>query len=58
MNLFKVILVLFAIYFVRRVYQFYKFAKLQQELLRDQLRSSPPPKQSDKSIEAEYKVID
>lgn len=58
MNLFRLILILFGIYFIRRVYQFFKFLKLQNQALQEQLRSQNKTQKEENSIEAEYKIID
>ena len=60
MNLLKIILIAFTIYFVRRMFQLYKFVKVQhQEIqnLKEQFNKEAH-KSNDSSINAEYKVID
>lgn len=54
MNLLRIILILFAIYFFRRIYQFYKFLKKQNELIQQKKQQESRPQ----SIDAEYRVID
>ncbi|HLW57169.1 MAG TPA: hypothetical protein VKY27_07275 [Bacteriovoracaceae bacterium] len=55
MNLLRIILILFAVYFFRRIYQFYKFVKKQNQLI--QQRNQEQEKKPE-SIDAEYRVID
>lgn len=61
MNLLRLILFFFAVYFIRRVYQFYKLVKYQnqqlQELAKAKAQESSPTTTS-QSIDAEFKVID
>jgi hypothetical protein len=60
MRLFKIILVFFAIYFIRRFWQFYKVVeKRGQELHAQEDALKEQQKASDgKVVDAEYKVID
>ncbi len=62
MNLLKIILIAFAIYFIRRMFQLYKFVKVQnQEIqnLKEQFnKQANSNAQNEQSINAEYKVID
>ena len=62
MNLLKIILIAFAIYFIRRMFQLYKFVKIQnQEIqnLKEKFdKQANSNTQNDQSINAEYKVID
>lgn len=62
MNLLKIILIAFAIYFIRRMFQLYQFVKIQnQEIqnLKEQFnKQASGNTQNEQSINAEYKVID
>lgn len=62
MNLLKIILIAFAIYFIRRMFQLYKFVKIQnQEIqnLKEKFdKQGNSNTQNEQSIKAEYKVID
>lgn len=62
MNLIKIILIAFAIYFIRRMFQLYKFVKIQnQEIqnLKEQFsKQANHSDQNEKTINADYKVID
>lgn len=61
MKLFKIILVFFAIYFIRRFWQFYKAVEKRGHDLHAQeeaLKNQQPKPPDSKVIEAEYKVID
>lgn len=62
MNLLKIILIAFAIYLIRRMFQLYKFVKIQnQEIqnLKEKFdKQGNSNTQNEQSINAEYKVID
>ncbi len=60
MNLFRIILVFFAIYFIRRLWQFYRVVEkrgkdlqAQEDALKQQQKTT-----NGKVVDAEYKVID
>lgn len=55
MNLLRIILIFFAIYFIRRFFQLYKFVKKQSEMIKQQQNQT---ESKNESIDAEYKVID
>jgi hypothetical protein len=60
MRLFKIILVFFAIYFIRRFWQFYKAVEqrgreINEEEATNQMK---PQEDTSKIVEAEYKKID
>lgn len=60
MKLFKIILVFFAIYFIRRFMQLYRaMEKRGRELSEQELQEQKTTKVEDgKVVEAEYKVVD
>ena len=60
MKLFKIVLVFFAIYFIRRFMQFYRVVEKRGKDLHDQEDAiKQRPKDTDgKVVDAEYKVID
>ncbi len=60
MKLFKVILFLFALYFIRRFWQLYKAMERRGEELKAKEESlrSRTPMEDGKVVEAEYKVMD
>lgn len=61
MRLFKIILVIFAVYFIRRFWQLYRTMEKRGRELRDAENSAPPhseKKADPKTVEAEYKVVD
>ncbi len=61
MKLFKIILVFFAIYFIRRFWQFYKVVEKRGRDLHaeeDALKDKPQKPVDGKVVDAEYKVID
>lgn len=60
MRLFKVILVLFAIYFIRRFWQLYRaMEKRGKELAaEEQKKSEASPVEDKKTVNADFKVID
>ncbi len=58
MKLLKIILFFFAIYFIRRLFQMYKFMQEQQKRMQEeQLKAEGAPKKEPHSIETEYKVL-
>jgi len=60
MSLFKIILLLFLIYFIRRFLQMYRTLKtlqLERELNENKMRKEQEMKK-DGAVEADYKVID
>lgn len=61
MKLLKLILFFFAIYFIRRFIQFYRAMKATQERnieLEKMMSQKPEEKNSGKTVEAEFKVVD
>lgn len=62
MNLLKIIIIAFAVYFIRRMFQLYKFIRIQNqeiEKLKDQIhKKTDRDPQNKQSINAEYKIID
>lgn len=58
MNLLRIILIFFAIYFIRRAYQFYKFVLQQRKFIEEQQMKAQAQQKANDSIDAEYKVID
>lgn len=60
MNLFRIILLFFAVYLIRRAFQFYKFIKQQQQQLQElqQKNETASTPSEEKAIDAEFKVID
>jgi hypothetical protein len=60
MRLFKIILVFFAIYFIRRFIQFYRVVEKRGRELRaeEETPKKETPSPDNKVVDAEYKVID
>ncbi|MFL5784452.1 MAG: hypothetical protein ACJ76H_07590 [Bacteriovoracaceae bacterium] len=60
MRLFKIILVIFGIYFIRRFWQLYQvMEKRGREISADEAARSEKKQEDDKkTVEADYKVID
>lgn len=61
MRLFKIILVFFSIYFIRRFLQFYRVVEKRGRELREKEQAevkAEAPVSDGKTVEAEYKVID
>lgn len=59
MKLFKIILFFFAIYFIRRFWQFYKVVEKRGREIHEEENNPVKPQPDDKkTVEAEYKVID
>jgi flagellar biogenesis protein FliO len=63
MKLLKIILIFFAIYFIRRLIQAWRVMKQIQEMnarneFQGQEQEKGPTKPDDKAVDAEYKVID
>lgn len=56
MNLLRIILLFFAVYFARRIYQFYKFMKTQSQMIQEEKKKQAESVPG--TIDAEYKVID
>ena len=62
MKLFKILLVIFAIYFIRRFIQVYKALAQQRKYMEDAIRkqqqeATKPPQPDGKVVEADFKVI-
>lgn len=60
MRLFKIILVIFAVYFIRRFWQLYRTMEKRGRELREAETAAPhaEKKADPKTVEAEYKVVD
>lgn len=58
MKLFKIILVIFAIYFIRRFWQLYKAMEKRGREIAEQDFRSKKDAPAGKTVEAEYTVID
>jgi hypothetical protein len=65
MKLLKLIIVVFLIYFIRRLFQFVKVMKniqasqaAMEAALKAQARAKSPPDQKDNAIDAEFKIVE
>lgn len=60
MKLFKIILVIFAVYFIRRFWQLYRIMEKRGKELRSEEEGLKPQENTTygKVVDAEYKVID
>lgn len=60
MKLLKIIIFFFAVYFIRRFIQFYKVVQetYRKNLEMEKARAEVKPENSEKIVEAEFKVVD